>query len=65
MKNFAIRCTSDNEVICKTTRSGKTSLSGDDLVIRGSPWLRLLAILCETSLSPLLKVLAIRCDAIG
>jgi hypothetical protein len=44
-KNFAIRCTSDNKVICQTTRSDETSLSDDNLVIRwGCPWFREFAI---------------------
>jgi hypothetical protein len=64
-ENFAIRCTFDNEVICQTTRPENTLLSGDDLVIRGCILLRVLAIRCETSLSTLLEVLVIRCDAIG
>jgi hypothetical protein len=62
---LAVRCSSDNEVNCWTTRSSKTSLSSNDLVIRGCPKLKVLAIRCKTSLSQILEVLAIGYVAIG
>ncbi len=48
-----------DNVICWTTRSAKTLFSGDDIIIRECPWLRVLAIRCKTLLSPLLEVPAV------